>query len=246
MEMDKRLRSIVDNFENMRIGLDDSFRFNCKMCGKCCIHREDVLLNPFDIYRMSEALGKEPSDVFVEYCEAYLGRSSKMVVVRLKPVGSAMRCPFLRDRKCAIHKNKPTVCALYPLGRALEAEKKDADSNVDIMSCGVQYILQTPMCNDKSETHTVREWLNDFNLAEQDAFFKTWMQLVVDCGKVVRAFEEQERIETADIFLTFVLRVMYLQYNTAEAFMPQFERNVSVCREVCSTAWAEIQRKKES
>lgn len=48
--MDKRLKEIVDNFDSMKIGVDEPFRFHCTMCGKCCINREDILLTPRDIY----------------------------------------------------------------------------------------------------------------------------------------------------------------------------------------------------
>lgn len=48
--MDKRLKEIVDNFDSMKIGVDEPFRFHCTMCGKCCINREDILLTPRDIW----------------------------------------------------------------------------------------------------------------------------------------------------------------------------------------------------
>ena len=43
--MDPRLKSIIDNFDAMKIGLDDTFHFGCRQCRKCCINREDILLN---------------------------------------------------------------------------------------------------------------------------------------------------------------------------------------------------------
>lgn len=55
--MDERLKDIVNNFEQLPIGVDDPFKFHCTMCGKCCYHREDILLNPKDIYNISKELG---------------------------------------------------------------------------------------------------------------------------------------------------------------------------------------------
>ena len=51
--MDNRIKEIVENFDHLKIGLDDPFKFHCTMCGKCCINREDILLTPRDIYNMS-------------------------------------------------------------------------------------------------------------------------------------------------------------------------------------------------
>ncbi len=55
--MDERLKNIVDNFEAMKIGMDEPFPFHCTMCGKCCINREDILLTPRDIYNMAKEFG---------------------------------------------------------------------------------------------------------------------------------------------------------------------------------------------
>lgn len=45
--MDPRLKSIIDNFDAMKIGLDDTFHFGCRQCGKCCINREDETVPSF-------------------------------------------------------------------------------------------------------------------------------------------------------------------------------------------------------
>ena len=55
--MDERLKYIAENYEQMKIGPDDPFHFRCKECGKCCIHREDILLSPHDLFRAARELG---------------------------------------------------------------------------------------------------------------------------------------------------------------------------------------------
>lgn len=117
--MDERLKNIVDNFEAMKIGVDDPFQFRCTMCGKCCINRDDILLTPRDIYNMAKELGITTKELFETYCESYIGSDSRIPIVRLKPRGSVKICPLLKDRKCSVHKAKPTVCAMFPIGRCL-------------------------------------------------------------------------------------------------------------------------------
>ena len=202
--MDNRLKTIMDNYESMVVGLDDTFRFHCKMCGKCCTHREDIMLNPQDVYRIAKALNKAPAEIVTEYCDTYLGQSSRMVIVRLLPQGSVKRCPFLKDQKCSIHKSKPTVCALYPLGRSMKAVN---DGRARIMEAQVEYICQMPTCGDTSETHSVREWLSEFGLLEDEEFFKRWMQLAADIG---------------------------MNYSIDEPFFPQFLENDKKYRETMS------------
>lgn len=63
--MDNRLKEIVDNFDSLKIGVDEPFRFHCTMCGKCCINREDILLTPRDIYCMAKELQISPEELFI-------------------------------------------------------------------------------------------------------------------------------------------------------------------------------------
>ena len=44
--MAKEFRKDIDYMMSHKMGLDDTFRFHCKACGKCCKNREDVLLTP--------------------------------------------------------------------------------------------------------------------------------------------------------------------------------------------------------
>ena len=70
--MDPRLQHISENFENITIGLDEPFQFHCTQCGKCCIHREDILLNPQDLFRIAKHLEQTPQDVVEKDVHWYL------------------------------------------------------------------------------------------------------------------------------------------------------------------------------
>ena len=59
----------------------------CTCCGKCCTHREDILLNPRDVYNMSRELGMSPEKLVKKYCEVYAGEDSRVPIVRVKPKG---------------------------------------------------------------------------------------------------------------------------------------------------------------
>ena len=179
--MDERLKDIVENLDSMKIGLDETFKFHCMMCGKCCIHREDILLSPKDIYNMAKELGIKPEELFEQYCEVYVGQDSRVPIVRLKPRGSVKRCPLLKNRKCMVHKVKPTVCAMFPIGRCLMATNPKEGLN-DITQSQMQYIFSNPGCGDGSETQTVREYLESFGIPVEDNFFLKWQQAILDMG----------------------------------------------------------------
>ena len=62
-KMDEILKNIITNCGGRQIGMDEEFKFHCTECGKCCIHREDILLNPRDIYNMCRELGMSTQEL---------------------------------------------------------------------------------------------------------------------------------------------------------------------------------------
>ena len=220
--MDKRLQDIVNNFERMKIGLDDTFKFECKMCGKCCIHREDIMLNPKDIYNMAKELNLKTGELVEKYCEAYIGPDSRIPIIRLLPRGSVNRCPLLKDRKCMVHSSKPTVCAMYPIGRCITLLGKTA---ADIDS--IQYIFNKPDCKGSEglEKHTVREWLESFGIPINDEFFIKWQKMAMEMGTGFRKIEKKVSDQTMEMLWKAAFIGLYLHYDTGQDFMSQFDEN---------------------
>lgn len=222
--MDKRLIGIVNDFDRMKIGLDDTFKFECKMCGKCCIHREDILLNPKDIYNMAKELNLKTGELVEKYCEAYIGPDSRIPIIRLLPRGSVNRCPLLKDRKCMVHQSKPTVCAMYPIGRCITLHGKTA-ADIDMNS--IQFIFNKPDCKGSEglEKHTVREWLESFGIPVNDEFFIKWQKMAMEMGTVFRKIEKKMSEKTLEMLWNAAFIGLYLHYDTEQDFMNQFDEN---------------------
>ena len=222
--MDERLKHTADYFETMKIGLDEKFKFNCTMCGKCCINRDDILLTPNDVFKMSDALGLEISDFIKKYCEVYRGQSSKIPIVRLLPVGPMKRCPLLKGNRCAVHHVKPVVCAMFPIGRCLIVDD-DSKKGGEITVKDIQYIFTAPGCGDKKKEHTVREWLKDFNISDEDKYFIKWQQTVTVLIKFMHENESKLEEHYLNRLEKFIFLVLYLSYDFNTEFFPQFVRN---------------------
>lgn len=227
----------MDHFETMKIGLDEPFKFHCNMCGKCCINREDILLSPKDIYNMSKELQLSTEDLFKQYCEVYVGPDSRVPIVRLKPRGSVKRCPLLKNRKCIVHKAKPTVCAMYPIGRCLMATNpKEGLKN--ITQDQLQYIFSNPECGDVSETHTVREYLESFGIPIEDDFFLKWQQAILEMSNLFRKIEKIVSKEVMEQVWTAAFVGIYLDYETEKDFMIQFDANTQKFYDVMHLAFS--------
>ena len=223
--MDEILKNIITNFGGRQIGMDEEFKFHCTECGKCCTNREDILLNARDIYNMSRELGISTEELFRRHCETYVGDDSRIPIVRIKPKGSVKRCPLLKDRRCSVHKAKPSVCAMFPIGRFLQVG--DAEGNIrDVTVDDVQYIFTKPDCGDDAESHTVREWLGAFGIPLQDQFYIMWQKIIVETSMVYRQLEMKVSPHVMQLAWQACFMELYLNYDTGEEFMPQFTDNV--------------------
>ncbi len=219
--MDPRLQHIVEHLDNIKIGVDDSFQFHCTQCGQCCIHREDILLNPKDLFRIAKYLDQTPRDVVEHFCEVYTGPDSRIPIVRLLPEGPMKRCPFLVRNKCRIHEAKPTVCAMFPIGRAHGFDPKTGRPLP-----GMIYFFDRPRCGDSSETHTVREWLDSFHIPVDDTFYLEWSESLAVFTQLFRQVEKINSTATAILARPTVYARLYLDYQTCQDFIPQFQQNL--------------------
>ena len=232
---DPRLREIVENLESLKIGVDEPFRFHCTMCGKCCANREDILLTPKDLFYISKELKKIPGDVVKEFCETYIGSASRFPIVRLYPTGYDKHCPLLNGNKCSVHAVKPVVCAMFPIGRVLQGSA-DGPKPEEITSDSVQYIFVKPGCGDDSETHTVREWFEEFGIPMEDEFFVKWQRTLSAASSAIRRFEKGFSPETMNTIWNVVFGLTYLNYDTEQDFTEQFSDNAAKVMKLISMA----------
>ena len=223
----------TEEIEQQLMDLDSEFRFKCRKCGKCCKHQDTILFNPGDIFNIARKLHMTPEAVIKEYAETYIGSASRIPVVHMVPHGQNAACPFLKDGLCSIHDCKPTVCALFPLGRVVlnaEAlEKGLEDGQVE-----VKYILNDIDCGSRKRVNTVREWLARFGIPEHDDFFFLFFRLTAMLRRMIRELEEHHvSNETLDLFWSAIFSTLYLDYDTSAEFLPQFRQAAEKLSSLC-------------
>lgn len=225
--MDQRLQHIAENYDALKIGVDEPFKFHCTQCGKCCIDRDDILLTPIDVYNIAKELSLTPVQLVQQYCDAYIGKVSRIPIVRLQPQGHVKRCPLLKDRKCSVHRVKPTVCAMFPIGRCITIDP-DQYGNQEFDAAQIDYIFTNPGCGDDTESHTVREWLSAFGIPLEDEFFLKWHTAISKIGSLIQKLEKQLSSKLMGEIWNIVFTALYLDTDTTEEFLPRFEQNAEV------------------
>lgn len=213
------------DIESITVGLDDTFQFHCTQCGKCCKNRTDIMLSPMDIFRIAKELKMSNSEFFRKYCTSHIGDNSRLPIIMLKPIGQDDRCPLLKNNKCSVHNVKPAVCGMFPLGRYIAFPKGESGTQ-PLDQSAVKYLLQPLDCGDKSETHTVREWLSGFDIALEDKAFLLWNQSLCQISQILQELEKKWDMMTMMV-IWFITRVaLYENYNHNEQFLPQLEENI--------------------
>jgi len=218
---DARMQAIANDFETKKLGFDEKFSFHCTQCGACCINRDDILLTPKDVFHMAKELQMTQQDFVKKYCDVYAGPSSRMPLVRLQPSGKDQRCPLLQDRRCIVQSVKPTVCALFPLGRGM-CFKEDQQEAFEF-----SYFLQEIDCGDCSEEFTVREWLTQFGMQPEDEFFMQWMPFVSRLSKFLCEAEKHCEQSIMERFWSYCLVILFFNYSMEEDFMHQFQQRMN-------------------
>lgn len=87
--------------------------FDCSMCGHCCANQDLIQLTSYELFRLAEHLKQSPAELFDTCCELCATSLNPMVHMYIKTV--EMRCPFLDEKLCSVHRARPYACRAYPM-----------------------------------------------------------------------------------------------------------------------------------
>lgn len=131
-------------------------------------------------------------EVVDAYTETYISRNSCIPIVHLLSNGPKGACPLLSaDGRCSVHDCKPTVCALFPLGRVAINRTDDQAPGEGEMPT-IKYILNDHSCGSAKKVNTVRSWLAKFGIPEQDEFYLLWNKVLMSLAPAVMKLEEEK------------------------------------------------------
>lgn len=222
MMMNKQIREMsdadIDNLETL--GLDDTFNFQCRACGKCCKNRNDILLTAYDVFKIAKSLGRTPEEIIERYCEVYEGHTSHFPIVRLLPVPPDNSCPFLRNKKCSVHDKKPTVCRVYPLARIYESDGRS------------KYYLNGSYCKHEPRPVTVREWIGDVATDESEDAGRLWRDILFTIIPHIHPDKFSDPVLKRQEVLGILVDVLWLSYDTQKSFVPQLESKIEIIKNI--------------
>lgn len=211
----------LETWKKNELKPDDTFHFECKMCGDCCRNRsEPILLTGADIYRVARALDTTMSKVVEENTVGYIGDTSHMPVLVLKERLDGS-CRLLRKGRCMVHQDKPAVCALFPLGRFYDGRDQS-----------FHYFLNTRNCqahHRDGKQWTLQEWLDEFKIRETEEMTRAWDRLITG---VSMATYRMAKGEIKGQVLDVLLLALYFGYDTRLPYIEQVEAHMVALKRV--------------
>jgi Fe-S-cluster containining protein len=167
--------------EHQRLGPDDAFEFSCRpgiSCFNNCCGDVNIFLSPYDVLRLKRRLGMKSGDFLEKHAIMPVQKEMKTPVVMLRMCeDDAKSCPFVTAEGCGVYTDRPWPCRMYPLG--LAAQKDTADG---WRGDRFYFLLQETGCHgfeEQPKKWTVREWMDDQGVEEQDEFSEQWKELTL-------------------------------------------------------------------
>lgn len=194
---------------------------DCTGCWDCCQGMGDsVVLDPYDVNRLSKGLGKSTQELLNECLE--LGVVDGNILPHLRMTGSKEQCVFLDENgRCSVHAVRPGFCRLFPLGRYYEEN-------------GFKYILQIHECKKQNRSKIkVRKWIDTPDLKQYEKFVTDWHYFLLDVQEVLYYTEDEELIKNLNLYV--VNRFFLKPYGEGD-FYEQFYERLEEGRELLKMA----------
>lgn len=188
----------------------------CAGCSACCRGMgNSIVLDPFDVYRLSRKLQKSFEELLAAHLE--LNVVDGIILPNLKLTGLNEACTFLNSEgRCSIHDSRPGICRLFPLGRFYE--------NGDY-----KYFLQVNECLKQNRTKVkIEKWIDTPQYGRYKKFILTWHYFLNDVEELIKSSEDEDFSKQCCML---ILQAFYLKpYDLSKDFYEQFEERLQVVR----------------
>jgi Fe-S-cluster containining protein len=162
-----------------RMKMDDAFTFRCGKdmdCFTCCCRDVSIILTPYDVLRMKNALHMDSTEFLRKYTLTASTNERNIPVLLLK-MDEEQTCPFVSEEGCSIYGHRPWACRMYPLGAAEPQNPNPTDH-------AFNFLLKEDLCHGHGEgrAYTVREWIADQGIEEYDMMGASFKALMLHPG----------------------------------------------------------------
>lgn len=216
MERDIDMKEVSDG---KLYGLRDMVKADCggcAGCSQCCESMgSTIILDPFDVRRLTEGLGVSFETLLQDKLELNLVEG--IILPNMKTDGDQERCGFLnREGRCSIHAIRPGFCRIFPLGRLYENHS-------------FQYFLQVHECPKEPKTKVkVQKWIDTPDLKRNEKFIIDWHYFLKEITARLEAADGENYQKQVDLY---ILKTFYQKpWEKDRDFYEQFDERLEEAR----------------
>ncbi len=193
-------------------GINDMVKADCQDCvgcSACCRGMgTSIVLDPYDVYRLTQGLQVSFEELLRGYVE--LNVVDGIILPNLAMAGADEKCAFLNEQgRCSIHRIRPGICRLFPLGRIYENES-------------FQYFLQVHECPKENKTKVkVKKWIDTPDVKRYEAYINKWHYFQKDLQ--ARCNEKNDDGFTKQVSMLILQNFYFMAYDSECDFYEQFE-----------------------
>jgi Fe-S-cluster containining protein len=156
---------------------NSEFQFACHPEVECftfCCRNVDLILYPYDIIRLKQALGIDSETFMRTHTVFQKGENPYFPTVKLKlNEDETKACPFLSHSGCSVYDDRPSACRTYPLERAVDRFRVDGFNNEYYFLTNHSYCF-----GHKEDVHqTVTSWIRNQKLIEYNTMNGLWAEM---------------------------------------------------------------------
>jgi uncharacterized protein len=149
-----------------RMTRQDRFAFRCDPSCDCfthCCRDVSIVLTPYDVLRLKNALGIDSSEFLEKYTIQPVAADQKFPIVLLRMQDETKACPFVTDRGCGVYAGRPWACRMYPLGMA-EPDQPTEEQRA------FHFLVREDLCHghDQGPGCTVADWISNQGIEEYE------------------------------------------------------------------------------
>ncbi len=216
----RREGTLEDISDGKRYGINDMVKAgcsDCKGCSDCCHDMGDtILLDPFDIFRMEEGIGKS-FEVLLKEGLVTLSVIDGIILPHITMQGEENSCGFLNeDGCCSIYPYRSGICRLFPLGRIYE-------------NGGFSYFLQTNQCSGHNRTKVkIKGWIDTPQISQYEKYICDWHYFLKDMTAYILEENSGERAKKVNMSVLQNFYVMPFQKD--RDFYEQFKERLDAAQ----------------
>lgn len=177
---DKPAVSLYQEEKPEALSLESKFRFHCHAglaCFNRCCHTPTILLSPYDLLRLRQALGLTSGEILSRYTIRGTEDASNLPLVFIDAFSSAGGgCPFLGPEGCAVYAHRPAACRLFPITMGSQLTEAGVIDHY--------FYRRLDYCRggDADLEWTVAAWQADQGFSEYDQGRREWLEILLRTG----------------------------------------------------------------